>query len=297
LWQPVRSLHALAFAAITLGAAPAAGEHLVRELPWGRVRDQLDHESLKFLSSDSKTPYARVEISGRGGRPTRVRLLTIEKPPVRMPVYAVVGMVRCEGVEGKGYLEMWSEFPGGGRYYSRTLAASGPMQSLEGTQGWRQFVLPFYGKPDSPPPESLTLIAGLPGRGTLVLGEMRLLEYAAHEDPLEQAGQWWGDRAGGLIGGILGALVGCLGGAIGLLSSRGKARRFVLATMGALVALGIVLLLAGLVAVLKRQPYAVCYPLLLLGFLCTVVVGGMFPRIRKRYAELELRHMDAQGAA
>src|SRR5207245_437754 len=104
-------------------------------------------------------------------------------------------------VEGSGYLEMWSRFPQG-RFFSRTLEASGPLGSLRGSSDWRPFVLPFFNGPGGAPPQELTVGVVLPGRGTVAVGPLRLVQFADDENPLAAGGAWWGGRAGGLVGAV-----------------------------------------------------------------------------------------------
>jgi hypothetical protein len=64
-----------------------------------------------------------------------------------------------------------------------------------------------------------------------------------------------------------------------------------------LTAFGIVCLGFGLAAVVLSQPYAVYYPLLLLGFLCTLLPIGVRGTVRRRFEKIELRKMKAMDAA
>ena len=104
---------------------------------------------------------------------------------------------------------------------------------------------------------------------------------------------WWTNRQAGLIGGIAGSVVGVLGGVIGTLAGFGRARRLVLGLVAAMIIFGVACLLAGIVAVAMSQPYAVYYPLLLMGLICTLVFGLNYPMIRRSYAQRELRKMEA----
>lgn len=104
---------------------------------------------------------------------------------------------------------------------------------------------------------------------------------------------WWTDRQAGWIGGTAGSVFGCLGGLIGALAGYGKARRFVLTVCWMLLALGLVSLIAGLAAISLRQPYAVYYPLLLLGLISSVLMGTFVVAIPRRYEQIELRRMAA----
>jgi hypothetical protein len=133
----------------------------------------------------------------------------------------------------------------------------------------------------------------LPGAGSVELRNLRLLQFAESEDPLAAKGAWWGPQTGGLVGGTLGALLGCFGGLVGWLSSRGRARAFVLGALGTVGAISVLVLAAGLAAWFAAQPYDVYYPLLLLGGLGTVIPLGMRPSLKRRYQDLELRRMQA----
>ncbi len=104
-------------------------------------------------------------------------------------------------------------------------------------------------------------------------------------------GSWWSPQQIGLIGGVGGSVVGFFGALLGLLASKGRARNFVLATMKIFIALGILLTIAGFVAVVSNQPYAVWFALLLPGVILTLVFSLTLPSIQRRYDELEIRRM------
>jgi hypothetical protein len=109
---------------------------------------------------------------------------------------------------------------------------------------------------------------------------------------------WWSAKQGGMIGGIGGGVIGCFGGLLGCLGGMGKARNFVLAMTKIFIMLGILLTIAGLVAVVLKQPYAVWYVLLLPGVILTSVFWALLHPIKRRYDDLEIRHMtsiDAMG--
>jgi hypothetical protein len=139
-------------------------------------------------------------------------------------------------------------------------------------------------------PTQLELKLSLPTNGMVYLRPIKLLGVASN---------WWSPQQSGLIGGIGGSVIGCFGALLGLLASRGKARSFVLATMKIFIALGILLTIAGFVAVVSSQPYAVWYALLLPGVILTLVFSLTLPSIQRRYDELEIRRMtsvDAMGS-
>jgi hypothetical protein len=53
---------------------------------------------------------------------------------------------------------------------------------------------------------------------------------------------------------------------------------------------------AGIVGMLRGQPWAVTYSLSLPGLLTTVIFGGLLPSMRRRYEAAELRKMQAADA-
>jgi hypothetical protein len=239
------------------------------------------------LPPTAEAPFGSLKIDGGTGAPVTVAI--IERPAIKGQRYAVTGKVRYEGVEGVGYLEMWSHFPNGGLYFTRTLADVGPMMKLQGSSGWRQFTLPFDAT-GAPPPTRLVVNVVFPGRGVVYLGPLHLVDDIPRADG---ASGWSLDRAVGLIGGVAGGLVGCLGALIGVLASRGRAKRFVTIAIVSLAIGGTLAFAAGVVALSRSQPYNVYYPLLLIGFLAAVIPLGLRPSIRRRYEEIELRRMRA----
>ena len=213
-------------------------------------------------------------------------ITVIEKPAVGGEGYAVRGNVQYDGVQGQGFLEMWSVFPDGSRYFSRTLAEQGPQGTLSGSSDWRPFELPFH-LDGGPPPERLEIGIVLPGSGTVEIGPLELVSLDASQ------GAWWSDRAGGLVGGIVGSAIGVLGGILGWLVARRRARAFTLGAMKAAVAAGALLLGVGAVALATSQPYGVTYPILLAGVILVGVFGGLLPGARRAYADHELRRIRA----
>jgi hypothetical protein len=156
------------------------------------------------------------------------------------------------------------------------------------TSNWK----PYTFAVEEGSPSSLELQISLQSVGTIYLRPIKLLGTA-------ESSNWWSPQQIGLIGGIGGSIIGFFGGLLGLLASIGKARNFVLATMKIFIALGILLTIAGFVAVVSSQPYAVWYALLLPGVILTLVFSLTLPSIQRRYDELEIRRMtsvDAMGS-
>jgi hypothetical protein len=227
-----------------------------------------------------------ITIEGRPAGGTYA-LTVFTAPKVAADGYAVSGEVRYDDVQGQAYLEMWSVFADGSRYFSRTLAAGGPQGILTGTSDWRPFGLPFYLN-GAAAPERLEINAVLPGPGTVSVRTVRL----GGLDTLPHVG-WWSDRAAGLVGAIGGSLIGIFGALMGWLVSKRRARNFTLSAMAVATALGAALLVAGLVALATSQPYSTWFPLLLAGAILVPVFGLNRRTAQRAYAEAELRRMQA----
>ena len=100
-------------------------------------------------------------------------------------------------------------------------------------------------------------------------------------------------RVAGMAGGIAGAVIGCVGALIGLLTSLGRARRFVIVLAMSLIAVGATSFIAGMIAFAWSQPNSLFYPLLLVGSIACIVPLGLLSSIKRRYEEIELRTMRA----
>lgn len=219
-------------------------------------------------------------------------LLTIEHPGITQSRFALRGRVKYDQVAAGSYLEMWT-YLSGSAFFSRTLAPDGPVGRLEGSSAWRAFLVPFSNRPDAPPPDKLVFNLVLAGSGTVDIGPLELVEFAPGEDPLAGGTGWWSDRQSGLVGGIAGLALGILGVAIGWLGSTGRARALALGALRAIAWAGLAILTLGLLAVMRSQPYAVYYPLLLLGTISAALGFALRPVLKRRYEQLELRRMQA----
>ena len=121
-----------------------------------------------------------VEVPASTVGPRVLPLFTLSEPGIVTDDYAVVGRVRYGGngaaidMDGTGYLELWSEFPDGGRYFTRTLADDGPLGRLIGHSASHSFRLPFHAADRRP--TRLTLDLVLPGRAAVTLSDVHLVE-------------------------------------------------------------------------------------------------------------------------
>jgi hypothetical protein len=276
----------IAVLALVLCTGVVLAEEVIEEFSWSRLEAE-------GRLMDGKVASGRLLVDNqKGSWPVYTSVLTIDRPKITAPTYALRGEVRYENVEG-GYLHMRSHFPDGSAYDTQTQAAMGMLQGLRGSSDWRPFLLPFYLKDDPRRPSKLVLSVVLWGKGKVELGTLRLVQYGKGEDPFASTTSWWTDRTGGLIGGIVGGLFGCLGALIGVLAGRGKARAFVLGALKATAVIGLAALIVAGIALWKSQPYAVWYAPLLLGVLLTVLPLGLLRTVRKRYEQLELRKIEA----
>lgn len=272
----------------------AVGVELLQDISWSQLQAENRLGAGEVIAVDGRLGAVQLRLSNDEDAKNTFAVLELTEPGVTSSCHALRGQVRCEGVEGTGYLEMWNHFPDGSAFFSRTLAESGPMGRLTGTADWRGFELPFHiGEERTERPVKLEFNVVLPGRGTVCLSDLELVQYDRMEEALMADGQWWSGAMGGLIGGIAGSVIGCWGGLVGVLAGLGKGRGFVLGSVKAMMAIGVAALLGGMVAVMKGQPYAVYYPPVLLGGICVLVPGLNLRSIRRRYEQLELRKMTA----
>jgi hypothetical protein len=208
---------------------------------------------------------------------TTTPVLAIDAPPVVGDSYAVSGTVAYEDVSGEGYLELWSVFADGSRYFSRTLDARGPMAKLTGSSSARPFALPFSLGGRSEKPTRLELYVVLPAAGQVHLSGLRF------ESGLQRAPAWWSPQQAGWIGAVSGSALGILGAVIGTLCSMGRGRRFALGALAAMAGVGAVGALLGIAALAIGQPFAVWYPPLLGGCLAAVLGIVLRPTARRRF--------------
>jgi hypothetical protein len=276
-------------------AAPARAERVVTEIRWSALKAEGRLAGGEIVPPGAGVAFESLRVTNPDASPRVVSLVVIDRPGIEAPRYAIHGDVRGEGIEGRAYLEMWNFFPGGGRYFSRTLADGGPMGSLGGTFAFRAFVLPFSAEAGMKP-ERLAVNVAFPGRGTVTLGPLRLVELGPGDDPFHSTGAWLNSRQIGLFGGIGGGLLGVAGALVGFLSSRGQARALVLALLRGMLAVGIASLAALALAWWSGQPGAVLFLFFLVGTICFAVPAGMLGKVRRQYEELELRRMRALDA-
>jgi hypothetical protein len=262
----------------------ASAQDPIREFSWTELKKTAELPAGQLQPGSPSAPEEQLRIDNPSSEAKTVMLLDLKHPGVTSLQYAVEGTIRYDHVKAKSYLEMWSWFANGEAFFSRTLGESGPMRYIEGSSDWRPFSLPFFSDQRIGPPVRIVVNVVFGDGGTVYLHPLKLRQYR---------NSWWNDTTGGWIGGIGGSVLGLLGGLIGTLAGIGKGRPFVLALTAVVAIAGAVILLVGVVALVLQQPYAVYYPLLLAGILAAAIFGGLFPLIRRRYEQIELRKMAA----
>jgi hypothetical protein len=282
----------LLLTAIIFTDAARADEQVISTFSWKELADA------GKLTAGTLTgaPDNALKIENPGPRAMSATLLTIAQPKITTDFYAVSGEVRYDNVEGDGFLEMWSHFSETAAYFSRTLGITGPMAKLTGTSDWRTFALPFTAKGASSRPSKLVVNVYLPGKGSVFLRSLKLVQSTRFDAAATHTGGGWSGRTAGIVGGVGGVLIGCLGALIEWLAVRGKAQRFVVNAVRVLIGVGMASALGGLAALALRQPYGVWYALLLLGVLVLVIFPFRLRSYQDRYREFELRRMTSMDA-
>lgn len=271
------------------GALAAAAGHAQTTV---RLDPELATSSGAVIKS---VPKGGLEINSAPGKPATIPVAQLTGPFSVGEQYALTGEVRYANVEGNGYLEMWSYFEGASSgYFSRTLAEGGPMGVLNGSSGWRKFILPFNSRGAPGGLHRLELNVVLPQGGDVTLQNVSLIENTQNlSGPVSSSSSsgWWTDRQAGWIGGLAGSGLGILGAIMGATAWRWP--RFALGCGMGMTLFGMAGLVAGITAVCLKQPYAVYYPLLLLGGLVTIVVGANTVILHRRLRVMELRRISA----
>jgi len=109
--------------------------------------------------------------------------------------------------------------------------------------------------------------------------------------------QWFDHGAAGTIGGVIGSILGLTGALAGCSCGfcvRKGWRKPIYTIFIFAIATGVALLVTGIVAVFVKQPYHVWYAFLLPGLIGTVVFSSIFPVVRRRFMEAEMRKMQAK---
>ncbi len=283
----VRATKLLSVCMLLAGSAAAGGEpdKVLRRLSFTELQKS---GALKSGTVETGADSAGVlRLENATGQARLFPITTIENPGIAAQAFALRGRVRYENVTGTGYLELWTSYPSGARYFSRTLAETGPMQGLSGTSAWREFMLPFNQTGTREQPDRLELNVALPGAGTVYLDGVELIE-----NPAAAAAMSTAQLAN------IGVMAVCiLGVLLALFAYLGRAYKVVVATVVLLVALGAGAIVIGIVQSVRAPAIAPAWALMLSGLALVALPLALLPHIGRRFRELELRRMGAADLA
>jgi len=108
---------------------------------------------------------------------------------------------------------------------------------------------------------------------------------------------WFDEQTAGAVGGILGAGIGIWGGGVlggmsGLYIKKGW-KTLACSLYMITIAVGLVLLGIGIAGIFLGQPYHVWFPFVLCGGITSIVIGGLFPVLLRRFDQRERQIMEA----
>jgi len=220
-------------------------------------------------------------IQYEGSEPVSVTLHELPLTDIENCILVYEARMRCSGITGRAYLEMWCVFGGQGEYYSRALD-----NAFTGTCGWRNTRAPFM-LAKGERPTAVRLGVRFEGPGVVWLDNL----------VLQRAGSGWlGPSSAGwawLPGTALGVLLGLSGALAGVCASLGRGRRAILTGEVLLFIISAGMLAAGLALLAAHRPFAAWYPWLLPGVIGVVLTGVMIPVVRRAYRLSEARRMTA----
>ncbi len=265
-------------------AANVAAAEVVAEVGWDEGAVTAGPPGVELVVRDGSPP--RLEVTSDGSS-RAVPLARIGSPPVGWPGWRVDGEVQLQRLGGPAFVEMWVAYADGARFFSR----SHPWPA--GSSGAVPFSLPFRPDPSSPPPVALELQLVLEGAARLDVGPLRVVRAESPDDLMAPAGGWWSERTGAVIGAAAGTGLGLLGALLGVMIARGWALRLAAAGLLAVALAGVAAVAVAVLGLATGQPYAVWYPLGLIGVIAAAVGFAMRPIARRRAQQIELQRMRA----
>jgi len=102
--------------------------------------------------------------------PTTIRLFETGKMDVENAKLIYQAKLKCEGLEGQAYIEMWCSFTGKGEFFSRGL-----QNVISGNLNWSSAETPFFLEKNQKP-DNVKLNLVINGKGTVWIDDIRLLK-------------------------------------------------------------------------------------------------------------------------
>jgi hypothetical protein len=281
--------NSLVIGALTLVvvASGAFADHLEsRVLTWPTLKDRGQMLSGQILPIEAEG-WRSLRISNAGSvpKPFPITALNHLRPTAKR--FAVEGQIRHEGVEGDAYLEMWTVLPDGRRFFTRTLAETGPLQKINGTSGWRPFSLPFDLLTESPERVTLEINVFMPGAGAIDVGPLCIVNLSPDPRP------WWSGQEAPWVCVLLAIAIALMGFTPLVLLWKNTSRRLIILLLLLVFAFGATCTIAGIVAVREAQPDYVFFPVLFVGVAMVALAPLACFMSRRHWREVEFRKMQA----
>lgn len=126
----------------------------------------LDYVHLDMANSHDGNGSWRIEVDDS----TTAGLMAIGNVDIEDALLVYQAYLKTDSLEGRAFLEMWCNFPGKGRFFSRDLSTP-----ISGTTDWSREHTPFRLKAGENP-DSVYLNVVVDGRGTVWIDDIRLLK-------------------------------------------------------------------------------------------------------------------------
>jgi hypothetical protein len=228
-----------------------------KSFSWTELKSERKLKAGTVLSPDDNTPFEQLRLTG----PSRyVTLLTIENPQITKTGFNITGQVKYHGVMDNSSLEMVAIFPSGRTF---SVKAVGPNYSeliINGSADWTNFFMVFYLSSSlKEKPNKIQVQIHLPAQGTIFLSPLNLSQFNK------------GTPVQIITSGISNiflfflALALAPGLALGLILTRKKPGKWVLAFIIPMMFMGSLLLLFGTLALTYSGEFVTYTPYAFLG--------------------------------
>lgn len=167
--KPHIFIAAAAFAVLSTGCGQDV--KTVAEFPINSTEGIISQSAVTFDAAISSDGNGSAKIVAADSMTLRLFEVTaIEIEPMRSARLTYQAKLHTENLRGKAFLEMWCQFQGKGRFFSRDL-----QNPLTGTTEWTTVQTPFFLKPGEKP-ELVLLNLVITGPGTVWVDEVELLQ-------------------------------------------------------------------------------------------------------------------------
>jgi hypothetical protein len=155
----------------------ARGDNQTRQWSWSTLKQEGALLSGTVVGPDGTSQVEQLRLMRSDNYSDNLTFLTCSLPPGGSRSFLLTGFIRGEGVETAGTLEMATRLSDGRTVRQRAIEKNGKLLRLKGQEAWKQFMLPFNSGGGTVRPDAITVRLDLPGRGTVYLGPLQLVEY------------------------------------------------------------------------------------------------------------------------